>query len=400
MPAPFATEYFDRIHRMISALDETNFRITQNIREYGPRNLQRVARKARIPYPTVHARVSKLEKQGILRTWASPSYSKIGLIRAIVLLTPIPGKDLVAGEALEIPGYWLRIMRCMGECNGYYSIHAIPEANRSDFQQYLDHLVASNVARDYRIYWLDDQQTSIPNFEYYDTSKEKWRFEWETWLRQLSGNKLSKPLTTSRQKPSKPAFDKKDLVILKELIKNARVTLADLARMLGTTVPGAKYRFDKIKEKGLIHEFVVEFLPYSPEISDLYEVRLDFKNEESLTSKTSAFLALPFTLHQSRIRGMNSLAARVYLPRGEMSNLNTLLSGLARKGILTNFACLLLDPSSIKAQTFSYEYYDDEHGWHYDNNDYISRLQNLLNAFEGNEVQQSVFKPMSIATTA
>jgi DNA-binding Lrp family transcriptional regulator len=393
------SDYFNRIHRIISALDETNFRIVQGIRDYGPRNLQRVARKAKISYPTVHARVSKLEKEGILRTWAIPDYSKIGLIRAIVLLTPTPGMDLLAADALKIPGYWLRTMTCIGECNGSYSVHAIPEANRSEFQQYLDHLVASSVARDYRIYWLDDQHTSIPNFEYYDLSKRQWKFEWETWLRRLSEHKPSKPAETGLQEP-KPSFDKKDLVILKELMKNARVTLADLARMLGTTVPGAKYRFDKIREKGLVHEFVVEFLPYSPEISDLYDVRLDFKNESSLVSKESAFLALPFTLHQSRIRGMNSLAARVYLPRGEMNNLYALLSRLVRNGILTNFAYLWLDPLSIKTQTFSYEYYDDEHGWHYDNLGYISRLQKLLTAFEDSEVQQAVFRPMSIATTA
>ena len=393
------SDYFNRIHRLISALDDTNFRIIQGIRECGPRNLQRVARKAKIPYPTVHARVSKLEKGGILRTWASPDYSKIGLIRAIVLLTPTPGMDLLAEEALRLPGYWLRTMTCIGECNGYYSIHAIPETNRADFQQYLDHLVASSVAKDYRIYWLEDQYTSIPNFEYYDLSKRQWRFEWETWLRRLSDHKPLKPAETGLQQP-KPSFDKKDLVILKELMKNARVTLASLATMLGTTVPGAKYRFDKIREKGLLHEFVVEFLPYPPEISDLYDVRLDFKNESSLLSKASAFLALPFTLHQSRIRGMNSVAARVYLPRGEMNNLYTLLSRLVRNGTLTNFAYLWLDPLSIKAQTFSYEYYDDEHGWHYDNLGYMGRLQKLLTTSEDSEMQQAVFRPLSIATTA
>lgn len=308
--------------------------------------------------------------------------------------------DLLAEEGLRIPGYWLRIMKCMGECNGYYSVHAIPEANRSDFQQYLDHLVASKVAREYRIYWLDEQHTSIPNFEYYDTSKGKWRFAWETWLRQLSDHKTPKPAKTTFQTRSKPPFDKKDLIILKELMKNARITLADIAKMLGTTVPGAKYRFDKIRETGFIQEFVVEFLPYSPEISDLYEVRLDFKNETILLSKEDVFLSLPFTLHQSQIKGMNSLAARVYLPRGEMSNLNTLLSSLARNGILSNFAYLWLDPVSIRTQTFSYEYYDDDQGWQYDNNLYISRLQNLLTVFERDEVQQTVFKPMSIATTA
>jgi DNA-binding Lrp family transcriptional regulator len=288
----------------------------------------------------------------------------------------------------------------MGECNGYYSVHAIPEANRSDFQQYLDHLVATNVARDYRIYWLEDQHTSIPNFEYYDTSIGKWRFAWEAWLQQLSNHRLSKPARTELQNLSKPPFDKKDLIILKELMKNARITLADLAKILGTTVPGAKYRFDKIRERELLQEFVVEFLPYAPEISDLYDVRLDFNSETSLHSKKNDFLALPFTLHQSRIRGMNSVAARVYLPRGEMSNLYILLSRLVRNGTLTNFTYLLLDPLSIKAQTFSYEYYDDKQGWHYDNNVYFSTLQNLLTTSEGKEMQQVVFKPMSIATTA
>jgi hypothetical protein len=97
---------------------------------------------------------------------------------------------------------------------------------------------------------------------------------------------------------------------------------------------------------------------------------------------------------------MNSVAARVYLPRGEMSNLYILLSRLVRNGTLTNFTYLLLDPLSIKAQTFSYEYYDDKQGWHYDNNVYFSTLQNLLTTSVGKEMQQVVFKPMSIATTA
>jgi len=83
-----------------------------------------------------------------------------------------------------------------------------------------------------------------------------------------------------------------------------------------------------------------------------------------------------------------------------MSNLYTLLSRLVRNGTLTNFTYLLLDPLSIKAQTFSYEYYDDKEGWHYDNNAYFGTLQNLLTASEGKDIQQAVFKPMSIATTA
>src|SRR3989442_6867310 len=80
------------------------------MREHGPRNLQRIARKTGIPPPTVRARVSKLEGQGLLQTWIWPDYSKIGLQKAMVIVTPGPGKELLTREAVRIPGYWIRIV--------------------------------------------------------------------------------------------------------------------------------------------------------------------------------------------------------------------------------------------------------------------------------------------------
>src|SRR6266571_6608092 len=137
---PTADEYFDRIYRIMSVLDEENIKIISAMKKFGPRNLQHISRRSKVPYPTVYTRVNKLEDEEILRTFAYPNYSKIGMARALVLLTPANGRELLAKEALKIPGYWIRIIRCSGECNGYYSLHTIPADNRQDFERYIEQL--------------------------------------------------------------------------------------------------------------------------------------------------------------------------------------------------------------------------------------------------------------------
>src|SRR2546426_7686122 len=153
-----------------------NVKIINAMKKNGPRNLQKIAQIAGLKYPTTYSRISKLEDGGLLATWAQPNFSKLGLSRAIVCVTPMAGMDALAREALKVPGYWLRATRCMGESNGYFSIHAVPTANRQDFQQYLDHLTVSGIAQNYRVYWTGEQYTMAPNFDYYDAKLGKWRF--------------------------------------------------------------------------------------------------------------------------------------------------------------------------------------------------------------------------------
>jgi len=360
-------EYLEKINRFVSFLDPANVKIVTAMRKYGLRNLQLIADKTNIPRPTVHARVSKLEKEGLLRTWIHPNYAKLGLVRGMAMLTTKPGRELLAPEALRVPGYWLRLIRCMGECNGYYSTHAIPLEKRWDFEQYLEKIVASGIASEYRLLWLGEARSPLPNFRYYDPKKKSWTFDWPEWLKALA----AKPGQTQRKNSSAPGmFDKKDLIILKELVKDGRTKLTHLAGLLEMTVPAVKYRFDNLARSGFIQEYVIDMLPFPPEISDLYEMVLDFKSNEGLCHGEKILSSLPMVMTLSRVEGTNSIAVRVYLPRTQMNNLLTMLSALSRTGVLTGFTYVLLDPMTIRAQTFSYEYYEDNTGWQYDNLEY------------------------------
>ena len=314
----------------------------------------------------------------------------------MVLLAPRAGLDQLTLKALKIPGYWLWVARCLGECNGYFSLHAMPGANRQDFEQYLDQVVASGIASTYRIFWLEETHTPYFNFDYYSPEGKTWKFDWPGWLKDLTSQ--TNPRITKAPSDSSRSFDKKDLLILKEMVKDARTKLSDMGKLLELTLPAVKYRFDDLLQRGFIHEYIVGILPYVPEISDLFEVRLDFTSEKRLRSGEMALASLPFLNTYSPVKNSNSISARVYLPRSEMSNLLTLLSGLVREHVLSSFSYMLLDPNTIQAQTFESNNYNDQSGWHYDNRQHLDSLQDLLSTYEKGRAEPINFQLFPVAS--
>jgi DNA-binding Lrp family transcriptional regulator len=379
-------DYFDSIHKIVSLLDEENIKILRTMKEHGPRNLLEIARKAKLPYTTVYNRVTKLEAQGVLKTWIYPNYSKIGLTRAAVLVTPYPGKEIFAREALKVPGFWLKVARCLGDTNGYYSQHAIPNSNRHEFELYLEQLQERGIVKNYRIYWLGEAGFPLTNFDYYKSKDHSWKFDWKAWLSLLT---TARSKTESNKHPSSQieSFDKRDLVILKELSKDARTTLADLSKLLGLTLPATKYRFDKLVDRKLIQEYVIDLLPFAPQISELSDVRLDFKSETTMRSVENALPGLPIVQSYSLITGLNSMTVRLYLPRVEVSNLLAFLSLLIQKGTLTNYSYLILDPMTIEAQLIAFKNYNDDSGWNYNSKEYLKTVDELMPKWNKTEIE-------------
>jgi DNA-binding Lrp family transcriptional regulator len=381
-----ADEFYARLHRVMSLLDEDNIKILQTMKECGPRNLRSVARRSKLSYSTVYNRVAKLQELSSLRTWAHPSYSRIGLVRAMVLVEVLPGKESLARDSLSIPGYWLRIIRSTGKPNGYYSLHAIPISNQQHFQQYLDQLITRGLMKDYEIFWLEDSFSPLPNFEYYDRKERNWRFEWKEWLMSVGSGKAN--IARKNFPVPSRSYDKKDLIILKELAKDARVTLADLARLLGMTLPATKYRFDRLIDEGYVQDYVISVLPFMPEVSELCEFRLDFAEKGFMKSSEGVLSTIPFVFTITPLRDLNSLTVRVYIPRREMNNLLGLLSSLTREGILTAYSYMQLDPSTQQSETFAYKFYEDGSGWHYDNREYLEGVSALVANWSKNRAEQ------------
>jgi DNA-binding Lrp family transcriptional regulator len=241
--------------------------------------------------------------------------------------------------------------------------------------------------KNYRIFWIGDTKFPLTNFDYYKPKDKTWKFDWKGWLDSFATSRAkSEP---SKQSSQVVSFDKKDLIILKELVKNARTTLADLSKLLSLTLPAAKYRFDRLVERGLIQEWVIDLLPYAPQISELSEVRLDFKNEGFMRGAEPILDSLPIVQSYSPITGLNSITARLYLPRSEVSNLHTFLSLLVSKGVLTSYSYIVIDPMTIQAQTFAYKDYNDDSGWNYASREYLKTIDNLMPKWNKTEIELS-----------
>jgi DNA-binding Lrp family transcriptional regulator len=374
----------------MSLLDEENIKILETMKQHGPRNLQQISRKSKLPYTTVYGRVAKLQSLNALRTFVHPSYSKIGLVRAMVLARPFPGKELLARDALRLPGYWLRIIRCFGEPNGYYSLQAIPAEHQQDFRLYLDQLVNRSIIKDYQLFWLGESFSPLANFEYYDPKERSWRFDWKEWAHTIESGR-----STDAKKPLSIAtggFDKKDLIILKELALDARVTLADLSKQLGMTLPATKYRFDRLVKEGYVADYVIMVLPFVPEVSDLCEIRLDFTDEAYMKNAEKVLARTPLVLTITPVLGLHSLAVRIYLPRQETTHLMNFLSSLARKEVLAGYSFIQLDPATQLTQTFAFKYYSDDSGWHYDNREYLQGITSLVSKWSKPEPEQATIE--------
>ncbi len=303
----------------------------------------------------------------------------------MVLVEAIPGKESLARDSLSIPGYWLRIIRSTGKPNGYYSLHAVPATNQQHFQQYLDQLVTRGLIDDYEIFWLEDSYSPLPNFEYYDPKQRNWRFEWKEWIRLIEAGQASEPKKTSPV-PSR-SFDKKDLIILMELARDARVTLADIAKELGMTLPATKYRFDRLMDEGYVGDYVINVLPFMPEVSELCEVRLDFTQGIFMKSAREVLSKTPFVIGITPIRDLNSITVRIYILRQQMNNLLSFLSSLTRNGVLTAYSYLQLDPSTQQGQTFAFKRYEDGSGWRYDNREYLEAVSVLVSNWSKNRTE-------------
>lgn len=375
-----AEEYFDKLHRILPTLDEVNIRLIQTMKQEGPRNLQNVARNSKTSYSTVYSRITRLDRDGLLKTGIHPNYSGIGLTQANVMITPFLGKELSAREALRIPGYWLKIVACIGETNGYFAVVAVPSTSTRSYEDYFEQLVKRGIIRDFRISWLGESVSPITNFDYYDIQKKTWRFEWDRWLKLFK--QPGKTRTVKEARRSDSSFDKRDLVILKELMKDARIPLVSLAKILSITLPATKYRFDRLIERGLVHDYIINILPYAPEVSELLEIRLDFRNLPTRINAEDVLKQLPFVLTYSPFRNMESITMRVYIPRTETRNLLTTLSRLVHDQLLASYSYIQLDPTTLMWSTFGYKDFDDKTGWFYDNRKYLQQVDALTGDWE------------------
>ncbi|HUK49487.1 MAG TPA: winged helix-turn-helix transcriptional regulator [Terriglobales bacterium] len=362
------------IREIIKQLDETNIKIFSSMWKYGPRNILEVSRRTGIPFTSVYHRVAKLERKSGRVATLAPQIAQLGMIRVVVLATATPGADDKVTAALKLPNLWRSVDRCEGNYT-HLSVHYVPIKFLSQFKKYLRRLSELGLVTQCKTILTGEYVPNFPDFGYYNPDTNQWSFTWSRWLAAFK----KKP-TKTIDDPASYAVkaDKKDLLIIKELQKNARRSFADLAPILGISLQGVKYHFDKkLIPSGIVKYYGFDVWPYPEEVSAYHEVLLEFPNKQTMNQFFSLVDDLFFVLGVAKVLHQTALLVRTYTLQTQVASLFAFFSQMARQGSLKNYSSVRQSFISREAQSISYELFEDDVGWTFDLKKNLSALSKL-----------------------
>jgi DNA-binding Lrp family transcriptional regulator len=347
--------------------------------EVWSRNLLEVSRRTRIPFTSVYHRVAKLEEKSKRLVYLIPQLSKLGMIRVVILVTASPGSEERVTTALKIPNLWRSINPCEGTFT-HLSVHAVPVKFLRQIKTYVKRLSEVGLIRQSRIILTGEYIPNFPNFRYYDAASNKWTFQWERWLFALKN-------APSRAIEDPESYDllvsRKDVLIVKELEKNARLSFADIAPVLGISLQGVKYHYDKkLIPTGIVKYFAYDILPYPEEVSAYHEILLEFTSNLAMKRFFHLVDDLFFVLGVAKVLNRNSLLVRTLTLQTQLSNMFAFFSQMARDGALESYSAVRQDFNGRQRQTISYELLDDKMGWQFDLKKCLSELSRSVRAVQ------------------
>lgn len=356
--------YFKGIKEVGKQLDPVNIKILTAMWRFGPRNLLEVSRRTGLPFTSVYHRVAKLEAKSGRVAYVVPQTSRVGMVRVLVLVTATAGSEKLVTTALKIPNLWRFINTCDGTFT-HLSAHTVPIKFLKDFRRYIRELSKLGLVHQCKLILTGDHIPNFSEFRYYDPNSQHWTFPWQQWL-----TIIKKPAPNQRIEDPKgyPLLaDKKDLLIIKELEKNGRISFANLAPILGLTLQGVKYHYDKrLIPSGITRYFSFDVYPFPVEVSAVHEIMLEFTSGQAMNKFYSAMNKLFFVHDLAKVLGENALVIRTYIVQTQVPNMFAFFSEMATAGLLRSYSSVRLNLAGRETQTISYELFDDEEGWTFD----------------------------------
>lgn len=361
---------------MRKRLDSLSIEILEALGVYGPRNISKIARKIGAPMPTVRDRIDDLKSHFSLRLRVSVYHTFIGLKKAFVFAKSNPGCERLLWEALKANDFWLYLTCLYGVSESFYGIYGIPIDHTQEFERFVTELRNHGIAQNVDLLWSTCIQTVNLTGDWYDIESERWIFNWNGWISDIEGQGTTLPPTLRESDNYLQKADRADIIILKELQKDAECRLPAIARLLDVSPQAVQYHFkNHVLKKGLIEGYEVS-LPHFEALTDSYCFRFKFRNTGNMAKFALSLGNKPFVRSVGKIYGENALFVRIYLPRKEFKSFADILSKLIRGGFMISYNYVIEDFSVNVAQTIPYEFFE-ERSWVYDHDEHLKRVENI-----------------------
>lgn len=358
---------------MHKPFDMDDLKVFEALATYGPRNVTEVSRKLGMQAETLRKRLKRLNSQTFLRFNINVYHTNLGLRKAVVFAEAIPGYERVLFEALKINDFWIFLSRCYGMFEGCVGIYTVPNESRSLFEHFISELEKTGLTRKAQIFWSTCFHSVQSRCEWFNPEAKKWEFEWDRWIQEVQNEGTSLPFTLVEPKAFPVKGDETDVLILKELEKDAAISFRSLAEKLGISPQLVSYHFyDHVVERGLLESFEVSVFHFGKD-SEFSFFILSFDDGEKLAKFASSLLDKPFVKGLGRILGKNELYGYLYLPKSEFRRFLEALSKLIRNDFLKDYQYVIQDLANSSRATIPYQFFK-KGKWVYNHERYIDNL--------------------------
>jgi DNA-binding Lrp family transcriptional regulator len=365
---------------MKKLLTKTDIDIVEALSRIGPRNLRKVAKLLGIPRETLVFRMKRMASDSriFLRCFANIYHTNLGLKKAVVFADAVPSKEELLFECLKANGFWLFVGRSYRGREGCNAVYAVPIDHCAEFEEFIHELERLRVARDVQIFWSTCFQGGRITGKWFDREREEWVFPWDDWVREVQDAPTALPYTLIEPEAFVNHADEIDIFILKELEKDASISLSKIAAELGISSQWAGKHFrNKIMGRGLIEGYQIFILPFNVPY-DVFVFVISFYNYETMARFANSLLDKPFIVMVGKLFGQNALITETCLPRIEFRSFVDALSLLGEMKIISDYQYLIQDLRRTSRQTISYEFFK-ENKWIYDHQQHLTTLEALVN---------------------
>ncbi len=349
----------------------------------GPRNLTLIAKHLEMPTTTVRYRVQRMLSNSILFLHLNPYHTFMGLKKSVVFFEAEPGYEDLLVDCLRINDFWLYLSRSYGPSEGCAGIWTIPLEKAGVFEEFADSLIDYGVARSVELNWSTCFEGIPVQRRWFDLEDSAWAFDWGEWKDEVRTIEGTLPITLVEPDDWPIKVDLEDLLIIKELEKNGRATLTDIAKIIGLPLETVKYHFrEHVTKRGLIEGYQVEIYRFPFPLSEMFFFKFEFDSHDQMRKFALALHDKPFPIFLGKVLGEEALVSQIYLPKWEFRMFVRALSSLIREGLLKGYHYVIQDMYQNWRQTIPYQHFKDG-GWDYDEGKHYREIDELVKDYKG-----------------
>ncbi|MDG6938901.1 MAG: hypothetical protein JRN39_00630 [Nitrososphaerota archaeon] len=264
-------------------------RIVQAMKSVGPRNVSLISRMTGVPAETVRYKIKNQFRQLGIRVHAEVDFRRLGLVPHWATLKfrlgYSPERIWNLFDRLHEAGYLTYYGRMLPQ--GYYAaLLALPKG--ADYEEFLRYLAGRRVLSEFSLDEVVSSRHYSMNPRYFNFDSGRWELDWERLERE-------EPARTEARPAKEAGIDTYDLLLVKELQKDAMQRVADIGSRLGLSGAVLRYHMQSHVE-GLIARYVIRWMKdiESTRAHSVLFTRLTVRGLKEQHAARAALSKLPF----------------------------------------------------------------------------------------------------------